>query len=167
MDLFSTRVRYALRMMLAVSRASLDNKPMGLPEVARQTGISQRYLEQLVRPLKAAKLLRSVKGKRGGYRLGKPAAETSVADVIRASIGPFGVTPCVTDPGSCERADICECRLLYQLLTLQMRATLRDVTLADLSDVRLLEGIRQEVFRLWDEDSEAENPEARPEADSA
>ena len=63
----------------------------------------------------------------------------------------IGVTDCVVDPNHCERADYCECRLLFWLVSLQMRETLQNLTLADMSDVRILNKIRQRLFQLTEE----------------
>jgi len=148
MSLFSTRVRYALRLMLEVSRSSVDDRPVSLDAVSRNTGISRSYLEELVRPLKTNGLLRGIKGAKGGYQLARPAVEISLCDVVEAAIGPLGVSECVADPEACERSDFCECRMVFRLISLQLRSALASLTLADMSDVRQLERVRQEFFDL-------------------
>lgn len=151
MALFSTRVRYALRMMLEVSRSAVDDRPVSLDAVSKLTGISQGYLQELVRPLKTNRLLRGIKGPQGGYQLARPAAEISLCDVVEAAIGPLGVSECVADPEACDRSDFCECRMVFRLVSLQLRSALASLTLADMSDVRQLERLRREFFDLQHE----------------
>ena len=63
----SSHARYALQGMLTIYRlAERDGRPVSLQRVSEKTGISRRYLEQLVMPLKKARLLRAFSGRRGG-----------------------------------------------------------------------------------------------------
>ena len=72
--LVSTKGRYALRLMVCVAQAGAEGK-VALREVSEREDISLKYLEQLARPLVQAGLLRSVRGKGGGYALAQePAA---------------------------------------------------------------------------------------------
>jgi Rrf2 family protein len=57
-----------------------------------------------------ARLLVSVQGTRGGYRLGRQAALISVADVIQAVDGPVTVTACSTDDHNCDQYTKCSIR---------------------------------------------------------
>ena len=66
--LISTRGRYALRVMLEL--AQYDQGPyMPLPLIAEKQGISEKYLESIIKLLVKANLLNGVRGKGGGYRL--------------------------------------------------------------------------------------------------
>lgn len=130
----STRGRYALRMMLDIARHSVDGSPVSLSKVSERTGISHGYLEQLAPALRAARLVRSVAGRHGGYRLAAPAAKTTIKQIIEASIGPVCVVDCVEEPDSCLRADYCECRVVYALINQRVAQVLDDFTLEDLLD---------------------------------
>jgi Rrf2 family protein len=141
--------------MLEVYRFSKDGRPIAISAIAERTGISSGYLEELVRPLKTARLLRGRRGPRGGYQLARDATEISVYQVIEASIGPIGVTDCVVDPNRCERAGYCECRLLFWMVSLELRDSLQNLTLADMSDVRMLNSVRQRLVHL---NGDAEQP---------
>ena len=63
------------------------NDPVPLKEVADATGISRKYLEQIVSSLTAARLVRSNRGSSGGYRLTKSAANISMLDILTATEG--------------------------------------------------------------------------------
>ena len=85
--LVSTKGRYALRLMVCVAQAGAEGK-VALREVSEREDISLKYLEQLARPLVQAGLLRSVRGKGGGYALAQEPAAIRAGDVLH---GPGGV----------------------------------------------------------------------------
>ena len=72
--LISSKGRYALRLMIYIAALGDAEGKIALREVADRERISQKYLEQLVRPLMKADLLKSVRGKGGGYMMGKDPA---------------------------------------------------------------------------------------------
>src|SRR4051812_48384547 len=80
----SARVDYALR---AVSELAAANAPRTVEQLAAAQHIPNKYLESILGELRRSGLLRSQRGPDGGYRLGKPAGEISIADVIRALDG--------------------------------------------------------------------------------
>jgi len=141
----STRARYALRMMLDILRTANGGKPVRLEEVACRTGISRRYLDQLVLPLKNAGLLRGVKGPGGGYLLGRDAEKIRLDEIVEAEIGPIALVDCVASDEFCDRTDDCACRLVYSLVSRRVRRSLNDLSLADLNKQEVLEGIREEL----------------------
>ena len=69
--LISSKGRYALRLMIYIAALGDAEGKIALREVADREHISQKYLEQLVRPLMKAGLLKSVRGKGGGYMMAK------------------------------------------------------------------------------------------------
>ena len=71
---------------------------------------SLELLAKILQRLVRARLLISVQGTRGGYRLGKPAAQISVADVIQAVDGPVTVTACSPDDHACGQYTTCSIR---------------------------------------------------------
>ena len=130
----STRGRYALRMMLDIARHDGDGAPVNLTAVSGRTGISRGYLEQLALALRAGRLVKGVSGRKGGYRLARPAGEITIGKIIEASLGPICVVDCVDDPENCIRSDNCECRVVYSLINEKIAEVLRSYTLADLID---------------------------------
>lgn len=86
--LISSKGRYALRLMIYIAAFGEGEGKIALREVADRENISLKYLEQLVRPLMQADLLKSIRGKGGGYVLARPASEIRAGDIIRASEGP-------------------------------------------------------------------------------
>jgi len=79
----STKGRYAVTAMLDLTLQGGDG-PVTLAEISETQGISLSYLEQLFAALRSKQLVRGVRGPGGGYYLGRPAEEISIADIICA-----------------------------------------------------------------------------------
>ena len=142
-----TRARYSLRMMVAIARLSADDAPVGLGDVARRCGVSRRYLEQLVGPLRNASLLRSVSGRGGGYRLARSASEIKVAEIMAAAVGPVEVTECARDASHCLFSAYCNCGGLWALINARINEILESYSLADILSEDFLASVAAEVLR--------------------
>ncbi|MDQ3066566.1 MAG: Rrf2 family transcriptional regulator [Actinomycetota bacterium] len=84
----SAKVDYALR-ALAELAASSSDAPVKAERLASAQAIPPKFLENILLELRRAEIVASQRGAEGGYRLAKPAAEVSLADVIRAVEGPI------------------------------------------------------------------------------
>ena len=87
--LISSKGRYALRLMIYIAALGDAEGKIALREVADREHISQKYLEQLVRPLMKADLLKSVRGKGGGYKLTRKPEEYTPRCVPATSCVPL------------------------------------------------------------------------------
>jgi Rrf2 family protein len=84
----SAKADYAVR--AAVELAAVDDeKPVKAERIANAQEIPLNFLENILGELRHAGIVRSYRGAEGGFRLAKPAAEISVADIIRAVEGPL------------------------------------------------------------------------------
>ena len=131
--------------MMTIARDGKEGKLVNLSTVAERTSISRRYLEQIVMPLKSANLLTGMSGKRGGYRLARPAEEITIGEIIQASIGPINIVNCANDPDLCDKADCCECRPLYIMINKKIVEALNEFSLADLADPKWADMIGDEI----------------------
>jgi len=84
--------------------------------------------------LVAAGLIRSTRGKHGGFSLAKPPSEITLAQVVQTVEGPVTPVSCVDDPHLCNRSNACVTRDVWSKLKLAMLHVLESVTLADLVD---------------------------------
>jgi len=107
-----------------------------LREVAARQGLSRIYLSQLTLPLRHAALLRSVWGNKGGFQLGRPAAEIRVLDIAEAVDGPICVIDCAVDPNYCNRYSRCEVAGIWHALNDGIIRILNSQTLEDLAACR-------------------------------
>jgi Rrf2 family protein len=130
----STKGRYGLRAMLEMA-LNEEQEPMATRTIAERQGISERYLEQLLIPLKQAGLVKSIRGSQGGYILGRKSQDITVGDVIRALEGPIAPVDCVSElnPNECDRSSFCVTRGIWSQMRDAISAVLDSYTLQDLA----------------------------------
>lgn len=130
----STRGRYGLRAMIDMAQSD-EVGPIATRLIAERQGISERYLEQLMVPLKRAGLVKSVRGSQGGYLLGKKPQDITAGDIVRILEGPIAPVECVseTNPEACSRADYCVTRVVWTKVRDSIAEVLDSYTLADLA----------------------------------
>ena len=133
--LISSKGRYALRLMIYIAAFGGLERRIALREVAEREGISLKYLEQLVRPLMQAGLLRSVRGKGGGYELGRDASEIRAGDILRAAEGDRAPVACEGLEGACGRAKLCSTVQFWTGLENAIDTYVDSVTLEDLAAI--------------------------------
>ncbi|MDP2918801.1 MAG: Rrf2 family transcriptional regulator [Dehalococcoidia bacterium] len=127
----STKGRYAVRAMLDLAIHYGEGLVL-LKNVARREEISERYLEHLLLNLKAAGLVNSVRGAKGGFSLARPPSEIKLGDIVRVCEGQLSVVECVTDPEACARSPRCATRDLWAELKYAIDGVLESLTLQDL-----------------------------------
>ena len=119
----SKKADYALMSMKHLACRHESGGSSSAREIAESYEIPLELLAKVLQRLVRARLLVSVQGTRGGYRLGRPATTISVADVIQAVDGPVTVTACSPDDHRCEQYS--KCSILETLTTV----TVADLTL--------------------------------------
>jgi Rrf2 family transcriptional regulator, iron-sulfur cluster assembly transcription factor len=127
----STKSRYGTRLMLDMAQHYGDG-PVHLGTVARRQGISVKYLEQIIIPLKKANYIQSVRGPKGGHQLAKPPEEITVGEIVALLEEGTTLAECADNPMSCERSPDCATRTLWQEAAQAMFDKLQSITLADL-----------------------------------
>ena len=143
----STKGRYATR-MLAYMASRVDSRPATKQEIAENEGLSPDYAEQILLKLKAAGLVRSHRGKAGGFSLGEDPAKMTVARVLRVTEGPLSVVPCVVND-DCDRAPICPTRSLWEEATRALDKVFSGTTIADLARERLrLQALQAPAYEI-------------------
>jgi Rrf2 family cysteine metabolism transcriptional repressor len=127
----STKGHYAVLLMYELARSG--EALSSLSDIASVQNLSQGYLEQIIRPLRAAELVIGRKGFGGGYVLSKPASEITVGEVIRAVEGPVVPVKCVdedSDLDSCP--EDCRAKSVWQQVGQAIDGVLDSITLEDL-----------------------------------
>lgn len=128
----STKGRYALRTMIDIAKQGPEVRS-SLREVAERQQISIKYLEQLASPMVSSGLLKSIRGPRGGYLLGKEAACITAADIVAAAEGDLAPVACLmSQPKACPRKAECETISFWSGLQNVMTDYMTGITLADL-----------------------------------
>ena len=136
----SAKEQHGLRAMAELA-ARYGEGPVPLGEVAEAQGISLDYLEQIVPGLRAASLVRSTRGARGGYQLARPPHEITVGQVLEALDGDILPVRCLADRNSgsgeqdallCDRSPTCAARTVWTTVNQRVTEALNGMTLADL-----------------------------------
>jgi len=116
--MLSHKSKYALKAMLALSQ-EYGKGPLLISEIAAREKIPRRFLELILLELKNGGVLRSKKGKGGGYMLSAPPSRVSVGHVLRMLEGPLAPLPCVSKTAyekceECVDEKTCGVRLLMK-----------------------------------------------------
>ncbi|MCK8604252.1 RrF2 family transcriptional regulator [Desulfoferrobacter suflitae] len=127
----STRSRYGARLLLDMAQHH-QKGPVQIGDIAKRQNISVKYLEQLIIPLKKARIVKSVRGTKGGHYLAKPPEQVSIGEIVALLEGSETILACTDHPESCERADICLTRQVWKEAQEAMYAKLNSISLADL-----------------------------------
>jgi Rrf2 family protein len=135
----SHKVDYGVRAAVALARSAEANPgvPLKRAALATQEGIPGKFLDDILRVLRNSGLVRSHRGPEGGWTLGRPAKDITVADVIRVLEGPLasvrGLRPDQLAADGVEEPMVS----LWVAVRSSLRSVLEVVTLADLADGRL------------------------------
>lgn len=138
----NTKGRYAVMAMAELARLSTGGAgAVPLSQIADAQHLSLAYLEQIFLHLRRAGLVESARGRAGGYRLGRPAAAITVAEVMQAVAEDTRMTRCMGEDGAgCLGEAKCLTHGLWHALGQQIRGFLSDVTLKDIVDGAPLAG---------------------------
>lgn len=129
----STRSRYGLKAVVDLAVYE-GEAPVTLSALAGMQAVSEAYLEQLLRALRRAGIVETVRGAAGGYRLSCAPEALDVGRVLAALEGSTAVVDCVgTGDACCENACTCSARPLFLKLQSRINDVLRDTTIADLA----------------------------------
>lgn len=126
----STKGRYGIRLMLCLA-LNYNNGHMPLNMIAKEQGISEKYLEQIINPLTKAGLTTSFRGAQGGYSLSKEPSQITVGSVLRVLEGSLSPVDCL-DNGVCEKANFCTSLSLWQKIKDAVDEVVDNTTLEDL-----------------------------------
>lgn len=127
----STRGRYGARFMLDLAIHG-GQGPVLLKDLAERQGLSVKYLEQLVGPLRKAGLVKSKRGVRGGFQLAKAPEEIRMLEVVEAVEGALTLVECVAHPKGCPRSPKCATKEVWSKAANAIREVLAGISLADM-----------------------------------
>lgn len=137
----TTKGRYAVTAMLDLA-LHCEQGPVSLADISARQGISLSYLEQLFARLRQYKLVQSVRGPGGGYKLLGDTTSISVAQVVDAVSESLDATRC-EGKGNCHDGEVCLTHHLWQDLSTQIHRFLSGISLADLVARSDIQSVRQ------------------------
>lgn len=130
----STKSRYGTRMLLDIAE-NCQRGPVSVAEIAARTGISEKYMEKVIRRLKKAGLVLSKRGPKGGHVLARPAESITVGDVVRALEDWVVLKGCSISRdtcATCSRVDTCPTKDVWEQASAVMLQALDAHTLQSL-----------------------------------
>ena len=134
----SSLADYAVVMMSAAAR-SCGSVRLNATLLAAETGLPLPTVQKLVSRLSAAGLIESTRGTGGGFRLSRPPAMISLADIIEAVEGPIALTSCVDGASQdCCVEQTCKVKPHWNAVNGAVRGALAGVSLASLSQTPVL-----------------------------
>ena len=129
------QTNYAIRMLMYC--AANEGHLSRIPEIAKAYGVSELFLFKILQPLNKAGIVDTVRGRNGGVRLGRPAAQISLFDVVKVTEDNFAMAECFENGvADCPLVDSCG---LNSVLSKALKAffdVLADYTIDDIVKAR-------------------------------
>lgn len=122
----------AIRTVLYLALAGEDRR-VSSREICRTQEITPAFLIKITRQLTRKKLISSVRGVGGGFKLARPPESISLLEVIEATQGPFIFNECLLGPGTCKREPHCPVNPVWKQIRESTENILAGWTLADLT----------------------------------
>lgn len=133
--MLSQKTRYTIRALQHLAD-HYGERPLQLAEIAAAQNIPAKFLTVILSEMNREGLVRSQRGRVGGYVLGRPPQDTTIGEIIRVTRGSVALVPCASRY-SYERCENClpeaECRMHHLMLRIRDETArmLDAVTLAD------------------------------------
>lgn len=125
----STKGRYALRLMLDLAQQP-PTEYVSIKSVATRQGISEKYLEQIIKMLSKSGLVESTRGKSGGYRLTRTPESYTVGEILRVTEGSLAPVSCLEEEYHCENCDDCVTYEIWQNVLDAINEVVDSITLS-------------------------------------
>lgn len=113
-------------------------------DLAAVTHVPQPTVSKILQMLLNDKLLLSIRGARGGYRLARPAKEISLVNVIATLEGHIALTECNLDDCDCAQQPVCSISGSWQRINEAVHMALQGITLADMAKPDFMPVMRME-----------------------
>lgn len=131
----SAKADYSIRALAEL--AAVGGGPSTVSDLAVRQSISPHFLQSLLLALRRRGLVHSQRGSEGGYRLARPAAEISLADVFRAIDGPLADVRGERPEDLAYTSTAAVLPEVWMALRVSMRNVLEEVTVADVATHRM------------------------------
>lgn len=103
--------------------------PVFLKDIAKGEDISEKYLSQIIIPLRGVGLVNSIRGAHGGYNLSKEPWQITLKEIVDVLEGDSSLVDCVKNPAICARAPVCASHDIWAIVGNKISETLNSITL--------------------------------------
>ncbi|MGF1671074.1 MAG: RrF2 family transcriptional regulator [Balneolaceae bacterium] len=132
--MFSASCHYGLQAMFYIALHSTKENNVDLSEIASEQEIPKHFLSKILQMLVKKKLLFSMKGPNGGFRLSRPAHEITLIEIVEAIDGLDIFNQCGIDFGECNEQDPCPIHNEYKKIRKKVFYLFKNKTLENLAD---------------------------------
>ncbi|HEX4269740.1 MAG TPA: Rrf2 family transcriptional regulator [Rhizomicrobium sp.] len=134
--MLSQKAKYAIKALLVLARAQKEDGLVQARDISANQNIPKKFLDLIFFELRRHNLVQSTRGREGGYSLARPAAEISIAAIVRAVDGPLAPLPCASVKfyrrcSDCDNEKTCEVRKLMRDVRDAASAILDNTSLAE------------------------------------
>lgn len=134
----STKGRYGSRLMVNLAAHYHNGREsVILKNISDEEGISIRYLEQIIIPLKINRLVKSIRGAGGGYILARHPSDIKLKEILMALEGPCCLVECVDDKDYCDKIKECATYDIWKNASALLKDYFGKTTLQDVLDIHI------------------------------
>ena len=143
--LIPMKVDYGVRILVYLASFP-DESIVKAADISKQRHIPEKFLFQISNDLIDKKLIKSLRGPKGGYSLGRRASDISVADVIESLDKSMAPVACLDDSDSCQISGNCAQQNMWSDVEQTLISKLEMITIKDLADKEkpIIESIKLE-----------------------
>lgn len=132
----STKGRYGTRLMVSLAQHyHIGRESIILKKISDEEDISIRYLEQIIIPLKIARLVKSIRGAGGGYILARDPSNIKLREILLALEGACCLVECVDDEDYCDKIKECATYEIWKNASSLLKDYFEKTTLQDLVEI--------------------------------
>ncbi len=132
MKLITKDIDYAVRALLHILKSK--NKTVSVGELEKETKISRSFLRKILQTLSREKILKSIKGKGGGFSLNKPPEKVFLKDLIKIFQGKISFINCIFRGKPCFNRKTCPLRKKIKKIEKYVEGEIKGVSLQSLAD---------------------------------
>jgi len=130
----STRSRYGTMAMIEIAR-SYDKNSITRNDIIHKQSIPKEYLAHILLTLKGQRLITTMRGVNGGYRLAQSPSKISLFNIVGALEGSLTPVECVENADSCKKSSQCSARKAWVKLYEAQLGVLKGISLQDLLEM--------------------------------
>ena len=125
----STKSRYATRMLVYLAINATEH-PANTQTIANAESISKDYVEQILTRLRAAGIVTSHRGIKGGFSIARDPKEITIKEIVELTEGKISIAPCIK--GDCNMSSQCATQTVWDKVNEKIEATLASFNIHDL-----------------------------------
>ena len=136
----STRSRYGIIAMMDIATSCNENKCISIKSIAKNRGLSESYLEQLMSSLKKDNYIKSIRGAYGGYTLNKKPEDITIGDLLKTLEGSLSIVNCDDTSENLKKCGNIDCscctvKNAWYFIEEKFSEATNSITLADLINI--------------------------------